>query len=108
MKLWDADARAAHVDEVLGRAPVLPVLSVSRREDAVPLARTLVENGLPVLELTLRTEVALDAIHAIRHAVPQAIVGPAAASHFLGREAAALAEGAPPHSERLRPLEVLS
>ena len=89
MKLWDADARAAHVDEVLGRAPVLPVLSVSRLEDAVPLARTLVENGLPVLELTLRTEVALDAIHAIRHAVPQAIVGAGTVLDATGLAAAA-------------------
>jgi 2-dehydro-3-deoxyphosphogluconate aldolase/(4S)-4-hydroxy-2-oxoglutarate aldolase len=75
MKLWDFDARAARVDELLGRAPVLPVLSVSRIEDAVPLARALVEGGLPVLELTLRSEVALAAINAIRNEVPDAIVG---------------------------------
>jgi 2-dehydro-3-deoxyphosphogluconate aldolase/(4S)-4-hydroxy-2-oxoglutarate aldolase len=75
MKFWDADTRAARVDELLGRAPVLPVLSVSRLEDAVPLARALVDAGLPVLELTLRTDVAIAAIHAIRNQVPNAIVG---------------------------------
>ena len=75
MKFWNADTRAARVDELLGRAPVLPVLSVSRLEDAVPLARALVDAGLPVLELTLRTDVALAAIHAIRNEVPAAIVG---------------------------------
>jgi 2-dehydro-3-deoxyphosphogluconate aldolase/(4S)-4-hydroxy-2-oxoglutarate aldolase len=75
MRIWDPDGRAARVDELLGKAPVLPVLSVSRLEDAVPLARALVENGLPVLELTLRTDVALAAIHAIRQQVPEAVVG---------------------------------
>jgi 2-dehydro-3-deoxyphosphogluconate aldolase/(4S)-4-hydroxy-2-oxoglutarate aldolase len=75
MRIWDPDGRAARVDELLGMAPVLPVLSVSRLEDAVPLARALVEAGLPVLELTLRTDVALAAIRAIRQGVPSAVVG---------------------------------
>lgn len=75
MNFWNADTRAARVDELLGRAPVLPVLSVSRVEDALPLARALVDNGLPVLELTLRTDAALGAIHAIRNEVAGAIVG---------------------------------
>lgn len=89
MKLWDADARAQRVDELLGRAPVLPVLSVSNLEAAVPLARALVENGLPVLELTLRTDVALAAIHAIRNDVPQAIVGAGTVLDANGLAAAA-------------------
>lgn len=61
--------------ELLSSAPVLPVLAIARLEDAVPLARTLVEAGLPVLEVTLRTPVALDAIRAIRTEVPAAMVG---------------------------------
>lgn len=61
--------------ELLSSAPVLPVLAIARLEDAVPLARTLVEAGLPVLEVTLRTPVALDAIRAIRTEVPAAVVG---------------------------------
>ena len=89
MKLWDADARAAQVDAVLSRAPVLPVLSVTRLEDAVPLARALVDNGLPVLELTLRTDVALAAIHAIRNEVPEALIGAGTVLDANGLAAAA-------------------
>ena len=43
----------------LDAAPVIPVLTIDRLEDAVPLARALADNGLPVLEITLRTPVAL-------------------------------------------------
>jgi 2-dehydro-3-deoxyphosphogluconate aldolase/(4S)-4-hydroxy-2-oxoglutarate aldolase len=60
---------------ILSRAPVIPVLTIERAEDAVPLARALVEGGLPVLEVTLRTAAALDAIRAIANEVPDAIVG---------------------------------
>ena len=61
-------------DAVL-RRPVIPVLTIERVADAVPLARALVEGGLDVLEVTLRTGAALDAIAAIRTAVPSALVG---------------------------------
>lgn len=60
---------------LLARAPVLPVLAIERLADAVPLARALVAAGLPVLEVTLRTPVALDAIRAIAAEVPGAVVG---------------------------------
>ena len=60
---------------ILKRAPVIPVLTVHGPDDAVPLAQALVGGGLPVLEVTLRTEGALKAIEAIAHAVPDAIVG---------------------------------
>ena len=56
-------------------APVIPVLTIESRETAVPLARALVRGGLPVLEVTLRTEVALDALKAIVAEVPEAVVG---------------------------------
>ena len=56
-------------------APVIPVIVIDRLADAVPLARALVEGGLPVLEVTLRTPVALDAIAAIRRDVQGAHVG---------------------------------
>lgn len=69
------NAHAQQVDALLGRAPVIPVLSIARLEDAVPLARALAGAGLPVLEVTLRTDVALAAIRAIREQVPDAIVG---------------------------------
>jgi 2-dehydro-3-deoxyphosphogluconate aldolase / (4S)-4-hydroxy-2-oxoglutarate aldolase len=63
------------IDRYLNRAPVLPVLSIDDLGSAVALARTLVEAGLPVLEITLRTPVALAAISAIARDVPDAIIG---------------------------------
>jgi 2-dehydro-3-deoxyphosphogluconate aldolase/(4S)-4-hydroxy-2-oxoglutarate aldolase len=61
--------------ELLTRAPVIPVLTIDRVVDAVPLARALLAGGLPVIEVTLRTPVALDAVAAIVAEVPQAVVG---------------------------------
>ena len=65
----------AAIDAILRRAPVLPVLAIERLDDAVPLARALVDGGLPVLEVTLRSDVALEAIRRIVDEVPDAIVG---------------------------------
>jgi 2-dehydro-3-deoxyphosphogluconate aldolase/(4S)-4-hydroxy-2-oxoglutarate aldolase len=56
-------------------APVVPVLTIERTADAVPLARALVKGGLPVLEITLRTAAAVEALKAIAAAVPDAVVG---------------------------------
>ncbi len=53
---------------------VIPVLTIERVEDAVPLARALVRGGLRVLEVTLRTEAGAAAAAAIRREVPDAIV----------------------------------
>jgi 2-dehydro-3-deoxyphosphogluconate aldolase/(4S)-4-hydroxy-2-oxoglutarate aldolase len=63
------------IHALLRRAPVIPVLTVAAIEHAVPLARALVAGGLPVLEITLRTPCALDAIAAMRDAVPDAVIG---------------------------------
>jgi len=60
---------------ILRRAPVIPVLTVTRVAQAVPLAEALVGGGLTVLEVTLRSPVALEVISAMRRAVPDAIVG---------------------------------
>ena len=60
---------------VLDVVPVMPVVVVERVADAVPIARALVEGGLPAIELTLRTPVALDAIRAIADEVPDILVG---------------------------------
>ncbi|MFH8466082.1 bifunctional 4-hydroxy-2-oxoglutarate aldolase/2-dehydro-3-deoxy-phosphogluconate aldolase [Streptomyces sp. NPDC017991] len=60
---------------VLALAPVVPVVVVEDVSDAVPLARALVAGGLPAIEVTLRTPVALDAIRAIADGVPGAVVG---------------------------------
>lgn len=64
----------ARIDAILLQAPVVPVLAVAEVDDAIPLAETLVAAGLPVLEITLRTPVALEVIRRMR-TVPGAIVG---------------------------------
>ena len=56
-------------------APVIPVIVIDRVESAVPLAEALLAGGIRVLEVTLRTPVALRAIEAIARALPEAIVG---------------------------------
>lgn len=61
--------------DVLRTCPILPVLVIQRPERAVPLARALLDGGISILEITLRTEAALEAISAIRMAVPEALVG---------------------------------
>ena len=60
---------------VLNASPVMPVMVIHDLENAVPLAKALVAGGIRVLEITLRTAVALDAIRAISQEVPDAIVG---------------------------------
>ncbi|MFD4526837.1 bifunctional 4-hydroxy-2-oxoglutarate aldolase/2-dehydro-3-deoxy-phosphogluconate aldolase [Streptomyces sp. NPDC058470] len=60
---------------VLDLAPVVPVVVIKDAADAVPLARALVAGGLPVIEVTLRTPAALDAIRAVAAEVPDAVVG---------------------------------
>lgn len=62
------------VRELMVMAPVIPVLVINDVETAVPLAEALVEGGLPVLEVTLRTPVALEAMRAMAD-VAGAMVG---------------------------------
>ena len=62
------------IDQIMGAAPVIPVLVLDGTVDPAALAETLVAAGLPVLEVTLRTPEALDAIRAMA-SVPGAIVG---------------------------------
>lgn len=61
--------------QVLSLSPVIPVLVIDDGAQAVPLARALLDGGLRVLEVTLRTPAALAAIRAIADQVPDAIVG---------------------------------
>lgn len=70
-----SDARNASLLATLRLAPVIPVLTIDSAATAVPLARALVAGGLPVLEVTLRTDGALEAIEAIARHVPEAVVG---------------------------------
>jgi len=62
------------IDQIMHLAPVIPVIVIDRVEDAVPMAEALVAGGLPVLEVTLRTPAALDALTAMK-AVKGAVVG---------------------------------
>ena len=62
-------------ESLLSVVPVIPVVVIDDLAHAVPVARALVEGGLPVIELTLRTPVALDAIRAIATEVPEILVG---------------------------------
>lgn len=63
------------IGEILRIAPVIPVLTVSGPRDAVPIARALVEGGLPAIEITLRTAGAMDAVRAILSEVKGALPG---------------------------------
>ena len=63
-----------NIADIMQTAPVIPVIVVDEVEHAVPLARALVAGGLRVLEVTLRTPAALDAIRAMKQ-VEGAIVG---------------------------------
>jgi len=63
------------IRDILALAPVIPVLTVTRVEHAAPLARALVAGGLRVIEVTLRTAVALEVVAAMRSAAPEAVVG---------------------------------
>ncbi|MCM0620830.1 bifunctional 4-hydroxy-2-oxoglutarate aldolase/2-dehydro-3-deoxy-phosphogluconate aldolase [Nocardioides bruguierae] len=62
-------------ESLLDLVPVVPVVVVEDVAHAVPLARALVAGGLPVIELTLRTPVALEAIRAIAAEVPEITLG---------------------------------
>ncbi|WP_327046019.1 bifunctional 4-hydroxy-2-oxoglutarate aldolase/2-dehydro-3-deoxy-phosphogluconate aldolase [Microbispora sp. NBC_01189] len=63
------------MSNLLDLAPVVPVVVLDDAESAVPLARALVAGGLPVIEVTLRTPAALDAIRRIAAEVPEAVIG---------------------------------
>ncbi len=61
--------------DVFAAGPVVPVLVIDRVEDAVPIANALVAGGIKVLEVTLRTPVAMDVIREIATHCPEAIIG---------------------------------
>jgi 2-dehydro-3-deoxyphosphogluconate aldolase/(4S)-4-hydroxy-2-oxoglutarate aldolase len=69
-----ANAQASVLRDYVRRAPVIPVVTMEDARISIDLAHVLVGAGLPVIEVTLRTPCALDAINAIAKAVPEAIV----------------------------------
>lgn len=64
-----------NAEDILRRAPVIPVLTIEREADAAPLAHALVGGGLTVLEVTLRTPAALAAMRRIADEAPSALLG---------------------------------
>lgn len=60
---------------LLSLSPVIPVVVVDSASQGVSVARALVEGGIKVIEMTLRTEAGLDAIRAIAAEVPEIVVG---------------------------------
>jgi 2-dehydro-3-deoxyphosphogluconate aldolase/(4S)-4-hydroxy-2-oxoglutarate aldolase len=70
-----ADTDADAIASILSDGPVIPVIVIEDVAHAVPLAQALVAGGVRVLEVTLRTEAALESIRRIRAEVPDAIVG---------------------------------
>ena len=69
------DTFSADLWKQVARKAVVAVLVVDRAQDAVPLARALVQGGVTAMELTLRTPVAVDALRAIRREVPAMLAG---------------------------------
>jgi 2-dehydro-3-deoxyphosphogluconate aldolase/(4S)-4-hydroxy-2-oxoglutarate aldolase len=67
--------KALNILEVMRAGPVIPVIVIEHVAQAVPLARALIAGGVHVLEVTLRTPMALAAVRAIVDEVPEAIVG---------------------------------
>lgn len=61
--------------EIFAQGPVVPVLVIKKVEHAVPLAKALLAGGIKVLEVTLRTPVAIDVIRKIAQEVPEAVIG---------------------------------
>lgn len=54
---------------------IVPVIAINNADDAVPLAKTLVDNGLPCAEITFRTDAAASAIRQMRDAYPELLIG---------------------------------
>ena len=81
----------AHIRSILALGPVMPVIVIDDAADAVPLAEALLEGGLQTIEITLRTDAALDAMAEIAHHCPDMVIG---AGTVLEKEHARLAKQA--------------
>lgn len=62
-------------ETVLGSSQVIPVVTIKEKEQAIPLATALFAGGIHVLEITLRTEIALEAVKLLTHTFPDALIG---------------------------------
>lgn len=62
-------------EEVMRLSPIVPVIALENEDDALPLAKALLDGGINIMEITLRTEAALKSIEIISKALPQMSVG---------------------------------
>jgi len=103
--MTQAKPSAARGREILARRPVIPVLTLDDRRQAIELARALAAGGLDVLEVTLRTAGAVEAIRAIAQELPEIVVGAGtvvdAAQMQSAERAGAKFLVSPGHTERL-------
>ena len=81
----------AHIRSILALGPVMPVIVIDDAADAVPLAEALLEGGLQTIEITLRTDAALDAMAEIARHCPDMVIG---AGTVLEKEHARMAKQA--------------
>ena len=81
----------AQIRSILALGPVMPVIVIDNAADAVPLAEALLEGGLQTIEITLRTDAALDAMAEIAHHCPDMVIG---AGTVLEKEHARMAKQA--------------
>lgn len=83
--------KTARIDALCARAKILPVITIAREQDVLPLADALAAGGLSVLEVTLRSAFGLDAIRLLREQRPELCTG---AGTILDRRTLAEAEAA--------------
>lgn len=69
------DVMPIEIEDIFNSTPVIPVLTLERLEQAIPLAGAIRKGGLSVIEVTLRTSVALEAIQSIKEEFPDMIIG---------------------------------
>ena len=83
--------KVAMIDELCAKARILPVITIARKQDILPLADALAAGGLTALEVTLRSEFGLEAIRVLRDQRPELVTG---AGTILDRHMLAAAEEA--------------
>ena len=70
-----SDFHRERVQAVLNASPLVPVITINHPDEALPLCQALVDGGIRVLEITLRTPHGVKAIEQVRKAIPDAWVG---------------------------------
>jgi 2-dehydro-3-deoxyphosphogluconate aldolase/(4S)-4-hydroxy-2-oxoglutarate aldolase len=81
-------SKKLNAGDVMKLSPVMPVVTIDDANDAEPLARVLLASGINTVEITLRTDAALNAIKVIAQAAPEMIVGAGTVLTFKDLDAA--------------------